>query len=59
MTDWMELLKILGGVAAAFGGGWATAVMGGQTGTKALASGVASAATYYLGLRQEKPEVKK
>ena len=58
MIDWNEILKIGAGVAAAFGGGWATAVIGGQTGTKAIASGIATASTYYLGLRQDKPQVK-
>lgn len=54
MIDWNEVMKVAIGVVFAFAGGWATAILTGTDGTKALASGVVSATTYYLGNRQEK-----
>lgn len=59
MIDWNAILKVVAGVLASFGGGWATAILSGTTGTKATASGIVSAATYYLGQRQEKVDFKK
>lgn len=58
MIDWMGVLKVVSGVLAAFGGGWATAILSGTTGTKSIASGIVSATTYYLGQRQEKVDFK-
>ena len=56
MIDWAVVGKVAVGVVFAFVGGWATAILSGVTGVKALASGAVSATTYYLGNRQEKKE---
>lgn len=59
MIDWNVVVKVVGGVLAAFGGGWATAILGGTTGTKAIASGLVAASAYYTGNRQEKAKYTK
>ena len=56
MIDWAVVGKVAMGVVASFVGGWATAILSGTTGVKALASGAVSATTFYLGNRQEKKD---
>ena len=58
MIDWIEVSKVAFGCIAAFGGGWATAILSGTEGSKSIAAGVVSATTYYLGNRQKPADFK-